>query len=352
MKGGVFLARNSFFDEMLLVKDCLAHGTYEIDGKVARYSKATKSIFNRLVSFVESCSFTNAKATKFFCGHWSVPRNQLLGIYNIVMDANIVEATLRGHISRASSLLYGLCPTFSADIFISENKEALYNLEMEIEAVEFSSILPEDLFIFEVCAYTDYRANSKSFNVSECEKELALLRLLTKSAIFKKIDGVDPDKLAFVLNTLVGRMVGVHDRTINEEKLAVLRGLSLIGNDSAFLEETKSVSSEALSEALNADPTIVGNVGEVEEAFVPPYKLGITEEMFKILQERLVTEGLYDTADTVSENPQTPEEKIRQKRYQAAQNLIQMLTLEGFRERLNNLNRYDLVGFLNSYKND
>ena len=324
------MQRKNFFKELRYIKSCLSQGQYEADGKLYNYSKETNAIFNRLVEMVKACPFTNAKASKFVCENWDKSAKEM----SLLGTESRAEETFRTHISNTSKLLYSLLPCFSADIFISESFEKLHELECCMDAMELSFSIPEEVFISEVCNYIDYRSDSCSFSLEECENEIALLRLLTKSNIYSKLDDIDPEKLSFLLRILNQKTTHIRSHSVNTDKVLLLKELGLVGSDSVF------------AEALKTDSTEVSLPDEREVALVSedntkPYVFNIDDAMFEILKKRLVTEGKYDDP-----------EKSNEENIKNAIGSLSVYTLEGFKRYLYSRNIYDLKVALETYKSN
>ncbi len=199
----------------------------------------TLGVLRKLIGFVESGVFTKSESMRFICSNWRLTSGELARKWN---DENCDEKsaiTWRSQVSTLSRQLYDLFPAIYESF--SENRVA------EVGRVAFTVTLLEDgdesysdIFIKELSAMS-VEYSGKGYDISDCESELCLLSKLTRKNIYDDIDCINRDKLGYLKTVLQTPLLSNRYRSVNLDKVLILRKLIELGSDGVKEPEVEKV---------------------------------------------------------------------------------------------------------------
>ena len=248
-------------------------------------SNDSVTLFNRLKETVETCDFTSSKATKFVCKNWNSSSKDLVDKWYGLTGGTKSKHTFRSQISTASTLLFSIFGNIQPSVFgdlaeLSEEDLAIrHHLVDTLNSFVIEDVFAYNLFISEVLNYFEDSEPTARYTMEECTNELKILKLLAKTNIYKLLDTCDSDKLKYLLSVLIQPLTSIKNRSVNTDKLAVLRELGAIQTSYSLLQDVAKSSDKDIEE-----PTKTVKLPIKEDH---RFKLGITNEMAKVLEKRL-----------------------------------------------------------------
>ena len=315
-EGGCNMTNNFF---KLLVKL-----EYEYIDKYSSLSPSVIETIKDLISYVESAKWTKSDVTALYCKNWRKTYPELRLIFEEEGFKSRSEVTIRSQISELSRNLcemFGDCQSI-ADAFKAasgkyvegmtkeDGKKFISKLGLKLRMLQgyvdepFTKKLGVRLFDFDIDCMTESK-----YKVSECAKELELLKTLSNESIKALCDEVDADKMAYLLQELNKPLLlsqraekqkkgsentyKVNRLVVNIAKIDILQALDLITpkkikpvgfKDSQVSEEVVSV--DAVTETDEEILPITVQSG-IEPKAELPFKFAEMSEICEIIQEKL-----------------------------------------------------------------
>lgn len=176
-----------------------------------RRDRSAAEVYKELEAFVESGIYTSYKGI-----------STLVTIYlnggkdkDVALALGISESTARVHKRNISNKLYSLV---GDDFFVLlddyENNEEEISRRLRMASVK--PITPSDVFNIELLSSIDVLSNvtvrSFNYSIGECSKEIRFINLYNKKAVQKELEGLDKNKLRYILEVLDGRAGTPADR--------------------------------------------------------------------------------------------------------------------------------------------
>lgn len=321
----------TFFSVMQTVQREIERGA--VDSK-------SRELFEDLVSSVETCGFSNSDITKYICKNWRVPSGDLVTRWYGELGGKKSKTTFRSQISTASKQLFDIYgniqpSTFGKSSTLSDEDKAIRShLSAVIKSFLIEDTYAANVFISEVLNYFDDPVPIGKYDMSDCQNELKVLKLLAKTNIYNLLDTCDNDKLKYLLYVLAQPLTVSRTRSVNLDKLDILKQFGLTKTSYSMLNNVEDSASEA--------EDVPSNTVEVEEKRDHRFKLGIINEMADALEKRL-------------EQPTTEEEmkfeaSLGDKRDRYIQTLVGTLyamTPEGFESYIRRQNSILLAEAIN-----
>lgn len=263
-----------------------------------------KSVFHKLVSFVESGCYTSSEASKFILQNWRLSITELCRKYN---NENIDEKsvhTIRSQLSTVSRQLWVLFPNIER-AFYENDRDAQMQILSTIELISEGDEFFNDLFPREVLGYiTDYDGNE--YSLDELGAEINVLGKVTKQAILENLDLVDMNKLGYIQKVLQTPISSNRYRSVNTEKLAIMRRLSEIANTTDYTVAEPKVIAPAdvnISSKYNVDSIseLISAMEDYAEGVVDYGYLSERDQKFVKQAKRFYNlEGLKSLLNSVS----------------------------------------------------
>ncbi len=317
----------TFFGVLVSTEKSIARGECDAEGI---------RLYNELVNYVESCPFTKSQTTKYICKNWRLKPRELTKSLNI-LGYDKANSTVRSQVSTASRLLYSIFGDISPQIFtdvnaMSDHDQALRdNLNLCLCSLEFDDVSANGLFIKEVNLLYDDTRYQETYELDDLKEELDLLKPLLRANIYRHLDNVNEDKWKYILSTINKPLSSVRSRSINTNKLEILRYLGLL--DDEYIVLTR--------------PSVSGVVKEVVEVQVPEkhrYKFGISKSMADCLDKKLSAKC---TKEDVEQFERLRSSGKLQTVYQNLYKQLRFITEEGFADAINGLNVLVLTDLIN-----
>lgn len=265
----ILAVRRNFFSDMRYINDAK---------KKLKLTESGEQTFDGLVEFVESCSFTKSKHSKFLCENWKLDVDALSELWTRRTGQAKAPSTFRDAISNTGAVLYSMFPSFSRELFVTEIidddvTKGLANIDLVVEMLSNTDCTPVELFEPSVRSYVSPSVEVKEFEVEECRDVIKAIKPLLTQEVYRYLDGLDFDKLAFILSVLSEPLVRSKERTVNLTKLKVMKELGLAKGG-------------VLPSVDPAEPVIKTKKVYVEVPEKIPYKMSITKSLSDLLEKR------------------------------------------------------------------
>lgn len=297
---------------------------YEYIDRYSSLSSSDVETIKDLISYVESAKWTKSDVTELYCKNWRKTYPELRLIFEEEGFKSRSEVTIRSQISELSRNLcemFGDCQSI-ADAFKAasgkyvegmtkeDGKKFISKLGLKLRMLQgyvdepFTKKLGVRLFDFDIDCVTENK-----YKISECIKELELLKTLSNKSIKALCDEVDADKMAYLLQELNKPLLlsqraekqkkgsentyKVNRLVVNTAKIDILQALDLITpkkikpvgfKNSQINEETTSV--EAVVKADEKNEPVVCESGVTPKVELP-FKFAEMTELCEVIQERL-----------------------------------------------------------------
>lgn len=193
---------------------------YNLDGSRVVYSNKAVETLNRLVVYIQECSFSNSEVTKFICKYWQLGGKDLSRKYEEITGRIKSESTFRSqrsYISKYLLLLFG--DDFLID-FIDDNTDRLSNI---LDCINRPDVLFVDAFIKEIKEFNEDTVHD--YELSDLEKEINALNMYSTMRVKKVIESLDLKKLYFIKRVMNQPLLS--DRGINEKKYELMLELEV-----------------------------------------------------------------------------------------------------------------------------
>lgn len=260
------MSRNFFF-ELVSVKKFLDLG---FNSESTMYQSKSDfefavHVFGELVACLEDCAFSKSDVTAFVCRNWSLDLKELLVQWEVEFGVKKSESAMRSQLSTTSRQLHYIFGENLQDIFVSNRHDDLVILLDEVNVIQNGDFVMTELVIPEVMSYcADYKKSEGVYPLSECVNELKAMSILSRRRVFDFLDTLDEDKLRYLARSLQKPLLDVSTRSVQKDKLQVLRALYEVDADSFYSLENLGATNEVNTEDVKNNSEVV----EVNTDFV------------------------------------------------------------------------------------
>lgn len=349
---------------------------YEYIDRYSSLSSSDVETIKDLISYVESAKWTKSEVTALYCNNWRKTYPELRLVFEEEGFRSRSEVTIRSQISELSRNLcemFGDCQSI-ADAFKAaagkyvegmtkeDGKKFISKLGLKLRMLQgyvdepFTKKLGVRLFDFNIDCVTESK-----YKVSECTKELELLKTLSNESIKALCDEVDADKMAYLLQELNKPLLlsqraekqkkgsentyKVNRLVVNTAKIDILQALDLITpkkikpvgfKNSQINEETTSV--EAVVKADEKNEPVVCESGVTPKVELP-FRFNDMSELCEIIQVKLQGDFIRrHNSDVFNQNVKSLSE------------LFKLFTTKGLREYLKKFEAIEVDQVINHYR--
>jgi len=352
---------------------------YEYIDRYSSLSSSDVETIKDLISYVESAKWTKSDVTALYCKNWRKTYPELRLIFEEEGFKSRSEVTIRSQISELSRNLcemFGDCQSIADAFRIAsgkyvegmtkeDGKKFISRLGLKLRMLQgyvnepFAEKLGVRLFDFDIDCVTENK-----YKVSECTKELELLKTLSNESIKALCDEVDADKIAYLLQELNKPLLlsqrsekqkkgsentyKVNRLVVNTAKIDILQALDLITpkkikpvgfKNSNINEENLSV--DAVTEPVeNIKP--VAPVSGVEPKAELPFRFDEMSELCEVIQERLNGDMRASTDDI----------KKRENNIVALKTIFSLFTKKGLKAYLARFGGVEIEQVIKNYRKD
>lgn len=352
---------------------------YEYIDRYSSLSSSDVETIKDLISYVESAKWTKSDVTALYCKNWRKTYPELRLIFEEEGFKSRSEVTIRSQISELSRNLcemFGDCQSIADAFRIAsgkyvegmtkeDGKKFISRLGLKLRMLQgyvdepFAKKLGVCLFDFDIDCVTENK-----YKVSECTKELELLKTLSNESIKALCDEVDADKIAYLLQELNKPLLlsqrsekqkkgsentyKVNRLVVNTAKIDILQALDLITpkkikpvgfKNSNINEENLSV--DAVTEPVeNIKP--VAPVSGVEPKAELPFRFDEMSELCEVIQERLNGDMRASTDDI----------KKRENNIVALKTIFSLFTKKGLKAYLARFGGVEIEQVIKNYRKD
>lgn len=348
---------------------------------IDRYSSLLPSdieTIKDLISYVESAKWTKSDVTALYCKNWRKTYPELRLIFEEEGFKSRSEVTIRSQISELSRNLcemFGDCQSIADAFRIAsgkyvegmtkeDGKKFISRLGLKLRMLQgyvdepFAKKLGVRLFDFDIDCVTENK-----YKVSECTKELELLKTLSNESIKALCDEVDADKIAYLLQELNKPLLlsqrsekqkkgsentyKVNRLVVNTAKIDILQALDLITpnkikpvgfKNSDISEENLSV--DTITETSEKFESISIQSG-IDQKVDLPFRFSEMSEICDVIQERL-NGDLKITDDS----------EQRTKNVAYLKRVFNLFISEGLKKYLNKFSGGDIAQAVENYRKD
>lgn len=350
---------------------------YEFIDKYSSLSPSDIETIKDLISYVESAKWTKSDVTALYCKNWHKSYLELRLIFEEEGFKSRSEVTIRSQISELSRNLcemFGDCQSI-ADAFRvasgkyvegmtkEDGKKFISKLGLKLRMLQgyvdepFTKRLGVRLFDFDIDCVTENK-----YKVSECAKELELLKTLSNESIKALCDEVDADKMAYLMQELNKPLLlsqrsekqkkgsedtyKVNRLVVNTAKIDILQALDLItpkkikpvGFKNSNISEENFV--DAVTEPVE-NIKLVAPVSGVAPKATLPFKFAEMSEICEIIQQKL--KGVL----VLSDDPQKRAHNIAN-----LKRVFDLFTSEGLRTYLSKYPSGDIAQAIEKFRKE
>lgn len=303
-------------------------------GKKFRFQRKAKEVLLDLVLFVESGIYVRSKGLQFIASHWRMSAPDIHCEWEAGDNPPRAVKTMYSGKSRLSQKLERMFPFDIVGVFQDARQEELRLISMVISACRIGVSRGEDVHLAELFGidFAKYcvRPMEGRRRVEDCTEELKVLRLLTRSVLEDCLSQLDGGNLWYIREVLSDRLLS-NAGELNLEKARLLAGLDFSYGKGVFSVlgrmRGSGVSRTDAVEAYAEESPQSGGKASAKARF----GFADTEKLAALLEEwagREVDAGEF--AGVAGKQ----EEKIRL--------ILSVLTVEGVREFLKDINPADL----------
>ena len=291
------------------------------------YSDEVKQSLWSLITYIESGEITSSEVSKFILQNFRLKNDELLDKWNNmhVFKQKKME-TLRGQISELSSQLYEMFGNIDV-IYLSEDMKSINRINTLIDALQMREVRSiDDAVIEELKSYFISDQLTDYYSPSECKKELALIKSLSKQHIYSMIDKVDDKKLLYVRRLLNQELISTKKYDFNTEKYDMIM-------------EMKNVKLSVLKDLP---------VNETAEEEMAPKEVNKVQVPIPVPEQKLEDEytfaSMSELIQVMLDFIGTPADarKSSSKKQNQLNMLLELFTVEGLRNYLKNYCSADL----------
>lgn len=253
------MSRNFFF-ELVSVKKFLDLG---FNSESTMYQSKSDfefaiHVFDELITCLEDCAFSKSDVTAFVCRHWMLDLKDLLIQWEVEFGVKKSESAMRSQLSTTSRQLHYIFGENLQDIFVSNKHDELVILLDEVSVIQNGDFIMSELVIPEVMSYcSDYRKSDGNYDLSECVNELKAMSILSRRRVFDFLDTLNEDKLKYLARSLQKPLLDVTTRSVQKDKLQVLRALYEVDTDSFYSLENVTPTKDTNTEDVQNNSEVV-----------------------------------------------------------------------------------------------
>lgn len=313
-------------------------------------------VYKKLVELLEHGGITNSEVEQFISKNYMLSVEDLTKKWNMTHTKQKIEMTFRGQISTLSSKYYKLfgvnASNFEEALLSGDNNHPIIIRILKIlTAIEVDSEPLVSRFRYGIMDYLGDYETDNTYEVSECENELRLLKMLDKKNLELIFSKFDKDKLAYIVQMMNADLIqsevtdferlDKHTRQVikkNDGSVALRRVISPVVNDMKMelclrFNNTKPMKL-SVAKKINDMQVVNENAVEVapdnmmvsksiEQNVNNPYGLHITTELVQLIEKRLKVKRMVAELNDMDSS-----KIITYKKY------LQSLTMETSREEL------------------
>lgn len=314
------------------------------------------AVYRKLVELLERGGITNSEVEQFISKNYMLSVEDLTKKWNMTHTKQKIEMTFRGQISTLSSKYYKLfgvnASNFEEALLSGDNNHPIIIRILKIlTAIEVDSEPLVSRFRYGIIDYLGDYETDNTYEVSECENELRLLKMLDKKNLELIFSKFDKDKLAYIVQMMNADLIqsevtdferlDKHTRQVikkNDGSVALRRVISPVVNDMKMelclrFNNTKPMKL-SVAKKINDMQVVNENAVEVapdnmmvsksiEQNVNNPYGLHITTELVQLIEKRLKVKRMVAELNDMDSS-----KIITYKKY------LQSLTMETSREEL------------------
>lgn len=315
------------------------------EDKSSGLSKETVSVINSVVAFVEKGAYTNSEVDKFIVSNFRLGATKITKKWNEThLTRQKKTNTFCGQMSLLSSYIssmFRVTPDEFSDAVSNNDMTTLNEIYSIVSLYDISNVDVSNRFKV-LNSFLPEQSTSGTYSLSECEKELEVLRTFDIEVITKLLEGVDYDKLLFLINLckkplisdeyieLVDKKKKVKVARVDDEKLEFCKVLKATRPIKIKPEKELTVTTTEFVEPLEEPASPTTSI---------PYKLDINQAMSDIISVYLKSYDNYAKTHVGSDKYLLSANEETNKR---AEVFLKCLTVDGVKVRLGQLNPYSL----------
>ena len=291
------------------------------------YTSEVRQSLWLLITYIESAEISSSEVSKFILRNFRCRNNELLQKWN---DTHIFKPkkmeTLRGQISELSSQLYHIFGDID-DIYTNQKMVDIKLINYKIDALKMREVKSVDeSVISELQSYFIDEQLTQTYFPEECDKELKLIKALSRQHIYSMIDEIDKDKLLYVRRLLNQELISTKKSDFNIEKYEMILEMKKVG-----FEDFQGVSKKSIE-----DDTIE-TVAQVQVPLPVPVPKQKLEDEYHFASMSELIQVMLDFIGTPADARKSSSKKQNQLNM-----LLELFTVEGLRNYLKNYCSADL----------
>lgn len=189
--------------------------------------QTTTTLFN-LIEFVTKAEYTKSKHYKFIAKNFRLTYKDLAEKWSDMFsyDGEVKsEEAFRSQTSTLSRQLQAMFPEDLTEIFLTQDFNRLRYIQDVIDIISGYPMTCEEYFIDEVIMEAGKKFEHE-YDISQLTTEIEAIRPYLKRNIYDALDGIDKDKLSYIIFKLKEPYIVSKTRKIDKAKLDIINGLS------------------------------------------------------------------------------------------------------------------------------
>ena len=190
------------------------------------HEEFTISVFEKLVDYIRSCSWSDNDTTKFVARNFTVAQSDLPFLWASMFPDRPLKAdsTFRVQYQNINRYLATVFPSNLYDIFLNDEREALESINLTLDSLKLNDRRIEDELGSQLCfTLSSLPLTGKKFTMEECKYELSLMNKLSIENNIRELSNCDEAKLAYVYWVLT--RPSVVNGNINKTRLDFIHGM-------------------------------------------------------------------------------------------------------------------------------
>lgn len=218
------MQQNYLADIKFLYEEIIVGGSAD-SGSTAPtpYQRETKEIFQKVLNYIKSCSWSNVETVKFITQYFIMGQSNMADAWSRMKPnrPSKAESTFRSQWQSINQYLNAVFPSNMIEIFTSEDIKKMKEISSTIDALLVSNRgIERDLGEQLIGELQKLPLPSKRYSVADCSYEIKVLKRLSLQSYQVLLATCDKEKLSYLFAVLLES--GSTKGTVNKERLGMI----------------------------------------------------------------------------------------------------------------------------------
>lgn len=204
------------------------------------HDEFTVHVFERLVDYVRSCTWSDNDTTKFVARNFMVSQSDMPNLWSEMYPDKPLKAdsTFRVQYQNINRYLSNVLPSNLLDIFINDERQPLEELNLTIDSLILNDKRVESELGSQLCySLSSLPLTGKKYELSDCMTELTVMNKLSIGNNMKVLETCDESKLAYVYWVLT--RPSVINGNVNTTRLDFIKEMLSCNEDVSYSKQTE-----------------------------------------------------------------------------------------------------------------